>query len=71
VELGEGEPLPDPRDFAGRIVMGGPMGAYDEETHSWLVEDKRLIGEAARAGHPFWGVCLGARVLAWACCRWS
>jgi GMP synthase (glutamine-hydrolysing) len=64
VELDEGEPLPDPRDFAATIVMGGPMGAYDEATHPWLVEEKRLIGEAARAGHPIWGVCLGAQVLA-------
>ena len=30
VELDEGEPLPDPRNFAATIVMGGPMGAYDE-----------------------------------------
>lgn len=64
VELDEGEPLPDPREFAATIVMGGPMGAYDEAAHPWLVEEKRLIGEAARAGHPIWGVCLGAQVLA-------
>jgi GMP synthase-like glutamine amidotransferase len=44
--------------------MGGAMGAYDEALHPWLVEEKRLIGEAARAGHPIWGVCLGAQVLA-------
>jgi GMP synthase (glutamine-hydrolysing) len=64
VELDEGDPLPDWRDFAGTIVMGGPMGAYEEEAHPWLVEEKRAIRAAAHAGHPVWGVCLGAQLLA-------
>jgi GMP synthase (glutamine-hydrolysing) len=64
VELDEGDRLPDWREFAGTIVMGGPMGAYEEEAHPWLVEEKRAIGAAARAGHPVWGVCLGAQLLA-------
>ena len=64
VELDEGEPLPDWREFAGTIVMGGPMGAYEEDAHPWLAEEKRALGAAARAGHPVWGVCLGAQLLA-------
>ena len=64
VELDEGEALPDWREFEGLIVMGGPMGAYEEEAHPWLVEEKRAIAAAARAGHPVWGVCLGAQLLA-------
>jgi GMP synthase (glutamine-hydrolysing) len=64
VELDEGEALPDWRDFAATIVMGGPMGAYEEDAHPWLFEETRQIGEAARAGHPIWGVCLGAQLLA-------
>jgi GMP synthase-like glutamine amidotransferase len=64
VELDEGEALPDWREFDALIVMGGPMGAYEEESHPWLVEEKRAIAAAARAGHPVWGVCLGAQLLA-------
>jgi GMP synthase (glutamine-hydrolysing) len=64
VELDEGDPLPDWREFAGLIVMGGPMGAYDEEAHPWLRAEKRLIREAAEAGLAVWGVCLGAQLLA-------
>lgn len=64
VELDEGERLPDWREFDGLIVMGGPMGAYEEEQHPWLVEEKQAIAAAARAGHPVWGVCLGAQLLA-------
>jgi GMP synthase (glutamine-hydrolysing) len=64
VELDEGEPLPDWREFDGLIVMGGPMGAYEEDAHPWLASEKRAIAAAARAGHPVWGVCLGAQLLA-------
>jgi GMP synthase (glutamine-hydrolysing) len=64
VELDEGESLPDPREYAGLIVLGGPMGAYEEDAHPWLVAEKRVLREAAQAGQPVWGVCLGAQVLA-------
>jgi GMP synthase (glutamine-hydrolysing) len=63
-ELDEGDALPDWRQFAGIVVMGGPMGANDEAAHPWLAEEKRVIGEAAKEGHPVWGVCLGAQLLA-------
>jgi GMP synthase (glutamine-hydrolysing) len=64
VELDEGDALPDWRDFAGVIVMGGPMGAYDDETHPWLRPEKRLLRGAVEADLPVWGVCLGAQLLA-------
>ena len=64
VELDEGDPMPDWREFAGLVVMGGPMGAYEEDAHPWLRDEKRLIRDAAEAGHPVWGVCLGAQLLA-------
>ncbi len=64
VELDEGERAPDWREFAGLIVMGGPMGAYEDDSYPWLAGEKRMIGEAAQAGHPVWGVCLGAQLLA-------
>jgi GMP synthase (glutamine-hydrolysing) len=64
VELDEGEPLPDWRDFPAIVVMGGPMGAYDEAEHSWLAPEKQLLREAVDADVPVWGVCLGAQLLA-------
>jgi GMP synthase (glutamine-hydrolysing) len=64
VELDEGEPLPDWREHPAIVVMGGPMGAYDEADHPWLVEEKRLLREAVEADTPVWGVCLGAQLLA-------
>lgn len=64
VMVNEGEALPDWRGFDGILVMGGPMGAYDEDLYPWLGEEKRFIAEAVRAGTPFWGACLGAQLLA-------
>jgi GMP synthase-like glutamine amidotransferase len=64
VLLDEGERLPDWRAYAAVVVMGGAMSVNDEAEHPWLVPEKRLIGEAVRAGTPYWGVCLGAQLLA-------
>jgi GMP synthase-like glutamine amidotransferase len=40
------------------------MGVYEEDRHPWLAAEKRLIAEAVAAGTPYWGVCLGAQLLA-------
>ena len=64
VELDEGEPLPDWRGFDAIVAMGGPMSVNDEATLPWLIEEKRTIGDAVRAGKPYWGVCLGVQLLA-------
>jgi GMP synthase (glutamine-hydrolysing) len=64
VVLDEAPSLPDWRAYAGIVAMGGAMGAYDEDEHPWLGPEKRLIAEAVGAGVPYWGVCLGAQLLA-------
>jgi GMP synthase-like glutamine amidotransferase len=64
VELDEGEPLPDWRDFDHIIAMGGPMSVNDDDRLPWLASEKRFINEAVRAGKPFWGTCLGSQLLA-------
>ena len=64
VELDEGEPLPDGRDFSAVVAMGGPMSANDEEELPWLGAEKAFIAETVRAGTPFFGACLGAQLLA-------
>jgi GMP synthase (glutamine-hydrolysing) len=64
VRVDEGQPLPDWRAYRAIVTMGGPMGTYEEDRHPWLAAEKRLIAEAVRHGKPFWGVCLGAQLLA-------
>lgn len=64
VMVDQGEPLPDWREFDGIVAMGGPMGAYEDDRLPWLRPEKELIAEAVAGGMPFWGVCLGAQLLA-------
>lgn len=64
IRVDAGDDLPDWRDYDGMIVMGGEQGAYEDEAYPWLVEEKAYIREAATAGAPLWGVCLGAQLLA-------
>jgi GMP synthase-like glutamine amidotransferase len=64
VMVDQGDLLPDWRECAGIVAMGGPMGAYEDERFPWLVAERRLIADAVHAGTPYWGVCLGAQLLA-------
>src|SRR5665648_1049418 len=64
VELDKGEPLPDWREFDACLAMGGPMDTDEVDLHPWLATEKRSIAELVAAGLPFWGVCLGAQLLA-------
>ena len=64
VELDEGDPLPDWREFDAIVAMGGPMSVNDEEELPWLRAEKAWIAEAVRAGTPFFGACLGVQLLA-------
>ena len=64
VEIDTGDKLPDWNEFDGIIAMGGPMSVNDEAEHPWLVDEKRWVAEAVRAGKPFFGACLGVQLLA-------
>lgn len=46
------------------IVLGGPMGAYEEEAFPYLLRVQELIREAASTGLPTVGICLGEQLIA-------
>ena len=54
----------DPGDYAGLIMMGGPMSANDTADHAFLQESMALIRNFAVAKRPVLGICLGAQVIA-------
>ena len=58
------ERLPGINDFDFLVVMGGPMGVYDEEEYPWLTEEKKFLESAITASKMTLGVCLGAQLLA-------
>jgi GMP synthase (glutamine-hydrolysing) len=64
VELDEGDPLPPVADFDAIVAMGGPMSVNDDADLPWLTAEKRAIGDAVRAGVPYFGACLGVQLLA-------
>jgi GMP synthase-like glutamine amidotransferase len=46
------------------IVLGGPMGAYDDADAPWLPATRELVSTAIDDGVPTLGICLGAQLLA-------
>jgi len=59
-----GDPLPRAEEIGGLIVLGGPMGANDDADFPNLPRERELLAEAAGAGLPVLGICLGAQLLA-------
>ncbi len=58
------EKLPDLSSFDFLIIMGGPMGVYDEDKFSWLQNEKKFIYESIKAEKKVLGICLGAQLIA-------
>jgi GMP synthase-like glutamine amidotransferase len=56
--------LPDLRDIDALIIMGGPMGVYDDDRYAWLTEEKNFITSAISQGKRILGICLGAQLMA-------
>ncbi|MFT3739836.1 MAG: type 1 glutamine amidotransferase [Breznakibacter sp.] len=59
-----GEPLPATVHFDLLVIMGGPMGIYDEVQYPWLADEKKFIRKAIDEGTKVLGICLGAQLLA-------
>jgi GMP synthase (glutamine-hydrolysing) len=65
LDVARGDALPkDVRAVGGVIVLGGPMGAYETESHPFLKTESALVEKAMAAGRPVLGVCLGAQLIA-------
>ena len=64
VRLDRGDLLPEPDTVAGLVVLGGTMGAYDEDRFPFLADEKAYLRRAVAAGVPVFGICLGCQLLA-------
>jgi GMP synthase (glutamine-hydrolysing) len=61
----DGDPVPDSvADIGGLVVMGGAMGAYDDERAPWLPATRELIRLATAGRVPTLGICLGHQLAA-------
>lgn len=50
------------------VVLGGPIGAYEQDRYPFLKAELRLIGARPQARRPTIGICLGAQLMASALC---
>ncbi|MDO9368315.1 MAG: glutamine amidotransferase [Sphingopyxis sp.] len=46
------------------IMMGGPMGVYEQDQHPWIACQMRRLARRLEAGRPTLGVCFGAQMMA-------
>jgi len=46
------------------IMMGGPMGVYEQDLYPWIGCQMRRLAHRLDAGRPTLGVCFGAQMMA-------
>ncbi len=46
------------------IILGGPIGAYDEQDYPFIVNEIALLQQRLKADLPTLGICLGAQLMA-------
>jgi len=64
VNLYENEIPPPPEVFDLLVIMGGPMGVYDEKEYPFLSFEKEYLKKALKSKPYLFGICLGAQLLA-------
>ena len=60
----DGDQLPAVDEVIGAVFMGGPMNVDQVEEFPGLLAERQWISQAAEAGLPMLGVCLGAQLMA-------
>ena len=50
--------------YDGLIVLGGPMGVYEEDVYPFIKDEITLIKNALKNNISILGICLGAQLLA-------
>ncbi|QLE52701.1 glutamine amidotransferase (plasmid) [Nostoc sp. C057] len=46
------------------VILGGPIGAYDEQDYPFIVDEMRLLESRLASDLPTLGICLGAQLMA-------
>jgi GMP synthase (glutamine-hydrolysing) len=64
VDLWTGAGLPDPREVAGVVALGGVMNVDQTDAHPFLIPERDFLERAVAAELPVLGICLGGQLLA-------
>jgi len=59
-----GQPFPPANLYDGVIIFGGAISANDHPEHAWLRDELIFIESCLKQDIPFFGICLGAQMLA-------
>lgn len=54
----------NPADYDLMVVLGAPIGAFDEAVYPFIHQELTFIQQYLSAGKPILGICLGAQYLA-------
>ncbi len=46
------------------VVLGGPIGVYEEDVYPFLAQERAVIASRLQSGRPLLGICLGAQLIA-------
>lgn len=63
-KLYESASFPESTEFDWLIIMGGPMGVYDEAIYDWLAAEKEFVRNAINQNKVVLGICLGSQLIA-------
>ncbi len=54
----------DVSDFTALVILGGPMGVYEQDKYPFIEKELELIRKARNASMPVIGICLGSQMIA-------
>lgn len=54
----------DPLSADLLIVLGGPVGVYEDEAHPFLKRERHVLATRLEINRPTLGICLGAQLMA-------
>lgn len=54
----------DPQEADLMVVLGGPIGAYEDDRYPFLVQEIHLLERRLAGGRATLGICLGAQLIA-------
>lgn len=65
IDIGRDDPRDPALDAADLlVVLGGPIGAYEEAAYPVLKDELAVIEWRLKSGRPLMGICLGAQLIA-------
>lgn len=65
VDIGRDDPAGPALDGADLlVVLGGPIGAYEDAAYPVLADELAAIERRLKSGRPLMGICLGAQLIA-------